>query len=63
MSEDKDKIMRGVYYDADDGFGSINDAYKQSHRILNTITLNDVKYFLIVRNQGRQKHIVVSTVM
>ena len=46
MSEDKDKIMRGVYYDADDGFGSINDTYKQSHRILNTITLNDVKDFL-----------------
>ena len=46
MSEDKDKIIRGVYYDADDGFGSINDTYKQSHRILNTITLNDVKDFL-----------------
>ena len=46
MSEDKDKIIRGVYYDADDGLGSINDTYKQSHRILNTITLNDVKHVL-----------------
>ena len=46
MGEDKDEIMRDVYYDADDGFGSINDTYKQSHRILNTITLNDVKDFL-----------------
>ena len=44
MSEDKDKIKRGVYYDTDDGCGSINDTYKQSHRILNTITLNDVKH-------------------
>ena len=43
MSEDNDQIMCGVYYDADDGFGSINDTYKQSHRILNIMTLNDVK--------------------
>ena len=53
MSEDKDKLIRGVHYDADDGFGSINDTYKQSHRILNTITLNDVKYFLN-RQQSRK---------
>ena len=46
MSEDKHKIIRGVYYDQDSGFGSINDTCKQSHRILHTITLNDVKYFM-----------------
>ena len=43
---DKDKIIRGVYYDADDGFGSINETYKKAHHILNTITLNDVNEFL-----------------
>ena len=53
MSEDKNKIARGVYYDADDGFGSINDTYKQSHRILNTITLNDVNN-LLNRQKSRQ---------
>ena len=53
MSGDKDKIIRGVYYDQENGFGSINDTYKQSHRILNTITLNDVKDFLI-RQKSRQ---------
>ena len=53
MSEDKNKIARGVYYDADDGFGSINDTYKQSHRILNTITLTDVRNFLN-RQKSRQ---------
>ena len=53
MSEDKDKIIRGVYYDADDGFGSINDTYKQSHRILNAITLSDVKDVLD-RQKSRQ---------
>ena len=42
MGEDKYKIIRGVYYDADSDVGSINDIYKQSHRILNTITLNGV---------------------
>ena len=46
MNEDKDKIIRGVYCDADDGSGSINDTYKQSHRILNTITLNNAKHVL-----------------
>ena len=40
------KIIRGVYNDADDGVGSKNDTYKQSHRILNTIILNDAKDFL-----------------
>ena len=46
MSEDKDKIIRGVYYDADDGFGPINGTYKQSHRIRKTIALNDLNDFL-----------------
>ena len=31
MSE-KDKIIRQVYYDADTGFGSINDTYKQAKK-------------------------------
>ena len=43
---DKDKVIRNVYYDADKGFGSINDTYKQAHHILNTITINDVNEFL-----------------
>ena len=46
MIEDKNKLIRGVYYDQENGFGSINDIYKQSHRILNIITLNDVNEFL-----------------
>ena len=53
MSEDKDKVIRGVYHDADNGFGSINDTYKQSHRILNTITLNDVNE-LLNKQKSRQ---------
>ena len=53
MSEDKDKTIRGVYYDATDGFGSINATYKQTHNILNTITVNVVKDFLS-RQKSRQ---------
>ena len=51
--EDKDKITRSVYYDADEGFGSINDTYQQSKKILNSITYNDVKEFL-ERQKSRQ---------
>ena len=36
MSEDNDKVICGAYYDADNGFGSINATYKQAHHILNT---------------------------
>jgi len=53
MSEDKDKVIRQVYYNSDSGFGSINDTYKQAHHILNTITVNDVKDFLN-RQKSRQ---------
>ena len=51
--EDRDKVIRGVYYDADTGFGSINDTYQQAKKILNTITYNDVKEFL-ERQKSRQ---------
>ena len=44
--EDKNKILRQVYYDADTGFGSISDTYKDAKKILNSITYNDVKNFL-----------------
>ena len=50
---DKDKIIRQIYYDVNDGFGSINETYKKAHHILNTITLNDVKEFLS-RQKSRQ---------
>ena len=50
---DKDKIIRQIYYDVHDGFGSINETYKKAHHILNTITLNDVKDFLS-RQKSRQ---------
>ena len=43
---DKEKIIRQIYYDVEDGFGSIIETHKKAHHILNTITLNDVKEFL-----------------
>ena len=45
MSE-KDSIIRGIYYDIQDGFSSIRETFEKANRILNTITYNDVKEFL-----------------
>ena len=55
MSEAKDKVIRGVYYD-DNGFGSINATYKQAHHILNTITLTDVKHLLDKQKSRQTKY-------
>ena len=48
MSEEtnKNKIIRQVCYDVETGFSSVADAFKQAKKILNTITLDDVKQFL-----------------
>ncbi len=40
-----ENIIRQVYYN-ESGFGSIVETYKEAKKILNTITLNDVKEFL-----------------
>ena len=50
---DMDKIIIQVYYDKDDGFGGVSDTYKQANKILNSITVNDVKEFL-AKQKGRQ---------
>jgi hypothetical protein len=50
--ENKDRIIRQVYYN-ESGFGSIAETYKEAKKILNTITLNDVKDFL-ERQKTRQ---------
>ena len=44
--EEKDKVIRQIYYDADNGFGSIAETYKASKKVLNSITYDDVKDFL-----------------
>ena len=55
MSTDieKDKIIRGVYYDADTGFGSVRQTYDDAHKIMNSITYAYVKDFL-ERQKSRQ---------
>jgi hypothetical protein len=50
---DKDRIIRQVYYDSDSGFGSIAETHRESKKILNSITYNDVKDFL-ERQKSRQ---------
>ena len=35
--EEKDKVIRQIYYDADSGFGSIAETYKASKKVLNSL--------------------------
>ena len=42
---DKDSVIRGIYYDKD-GFDSIINTYRKANKVLNTITLADVKSFI-----------------
>ena len=51
--QNKDRVIRQVYYDVDTGFGGINETYQNAKKILNTITYNDVKGFL-ERQKSRQ---------
>ena len=55
MSEqqNKDRVIRQVYYDVDTGFGSIAETHRNAKKVLNTITYNDVKDFL-ERQKSRQ---------
>ena len=50
--EDKENLLRTVYYN-EDGFGSINDTYKQAKKQLNSITIEDTKQWL-EKQKGRQ---------
>ena len=42
----KNAVIRQVWYDADTGFGSIAQTYKQANKILSSITYQDVQEFL-----------------
>jgi hypothetical protein len=43
--EEKNTILRQVYY-GEDGFGGVNETFKEAKKILNSITYNDTKDFL-----------------
>ena len=49
--EDTENMLRKLYYN--DGFGSINDTYKQAKKQLNSITIEDTKTWL-EKQKGRQ---------
>jgi hypothetical protein len=44
--EEKEKIIKDVWNDEKNGFGSIKDTYKQSNKINSQITIKDVKTWL-----------------
>ena len=50
---DKDSIIRSIYYDAD-GFDSIVNTYRKANKVLNTITVDEVKAF-IEKQKGSNK--------
>ena len=53
LNEEKETILRQIYYDTEHGFGSIYETYKQAVKLLPSVTLNDVKEFL-AKLQSRQ---------
>jgi len=51
---DKDSVIRGIYYDTVDGFDSVVNTYRKANKVLNTITVADVRAF-IERQKGSYK--------
>ena len=49
---DKETVIRQIYYDAD-GFDSVLNTYRKANKVLNTITVADVKNFI-----DKQKRVV-----
>ena len=44
--EEKEKVIKQIYYDAEGGFGSVKETYQNSKKVLDSITLNDVKQWM-----------------
>ena len=53
LNEEKEIIRRQIYYDTEHGFGSIYETYKQAVKLLPSMSVNDVKEFL-VKQESRQ---------
>ncbi len=51
---EKESIIRGIYYDTEDGFDSVINTYRKASKVLNTITVADVKNF-IEKQKGSYK--------
>ena len=48
--EEKEHILRHIYYN-EDGFGSINETYKEAKKQLNIITIEDTK--MVRKTRGK----------
>jgi hypothetical protein len=51
----KDDIIKEVYYDITDGYGSIQSTYKKAKEINNTITFDEVKKWMSRQPNGQIK--------
>ena len=54
--EDKDKILRSIYYDVEDGYDTLNATYKKAHAAMPSITFDYVKQWMSKQKlrQGKQ---------
>jgi transposase InsO family protein len=54
---DKEEVIRKVFYDKEDGFGSVQKTYKAAKELDKSITLKDVREFLAKQEirQGRKR--------
>ena len=53
--KEKEQVIRQVYYDVEKGYSSIQQTYKDSKQILNSITLQDVKDVLLKQSLRQTK--------
>ena len=52
---DKETVIRQIYYDKDDGFDSLINTYRKANKVLNSITVADVKTFLDKQKSRQNK--------
>ena len=52
---DKETVIRQIYYDKDDGFDSVINTYRKANKVLNSITVADVKTFLDKQKSRQNK--------
>ena len=52
-NDEKEAILRQVYYGTEHGFGSIYETYKQAVKLLPSVTLKDVRE-LLAKQESRQ---------
>ena len=56
---EKEKVLENIYYDVEEGFGSVRDLYEKARKVDVGITLDMVSTFM--RAQRTSKHEITRT--